>query len=78
MLTDGIDYHFTHELSKEERIAKVSVMLKPGNHKSILEDSNKAGKLVQNIAISRYRAIEIESFFACTFITSYPGVWETA
>jgi hypothetical protein len=46
VLTDGMDYRFTTELSDEERSAEVSAMLERGNHKSVQEDSEEVAKLL--------------------------------
>jgi hypothetical protein len=47
VLSNGMAYHFTDELSEDNRQAKVAAMLKRGNHKSVEADSNKVGKLWQ-------------------------------
>jgi hypothetical protein len=44
--SSGMAYHFTDELSKDDRQAKVAAMLERGNHKSMEADSGKVGKLL--------------------------------
>jgi hypothetical protein len=47
VLTNGMSYyHFTEELSEEERRAEVSAMIERGNHKSVQEVSKEVGKLL--------------------------------
>jgi hypothetical protein len=46
VLQNGMSYHFTDELSEEERTEEVRAMIKRGNHKSVQEDSEAVGKLL--------------------------------
>jgi hypothetical protein len=46
VLTNGMDYRFTKELSDDERRAEVRAMLDRGNHKSVQEDGEEVGKLL--------------------------------
>jgi hypothetical protein len=47
VLKNGMSYHFTNELSEEERKAEVEAMIKRGNHKSVQEDSEEVRKLLE-------------------------------
>jgi hypothetical protein len=46
VLVAGMDYHFTDELSEEQRKAELDAMIERGNHKSVQEDSLEVGKLL--------------------------------
>jgi hypothetical protein len=47
VLENGMNYHFTDELSEEQRRAEVTAMIDRGNHKSVQEDSEEVGKLLE-------------------------------
>jgi hypothetical protein len=44
VLSNGMAYHFTEELSEDDRQAEVAAMLERGNHKSAEADSDEVGK----------------------------------
>ncbi len=46
LLTNGMDYVFTRELSEPERKKEVEAMLKRGNHKSAQEEQEQVAKLI--------------------------------
>ena len=46
VLSHGMSYHFTEELSEADRQAEVTAMLERGNHKSVEADSDEVGKLL--------------------------------
>jgi hypothetical protein len=47
VLTNGMDYHFTEELSEEQRKAEVRAMITRGNHQSVKEDWQEVAKLLE-------------------------------
>ena len=47
VLEKGMDYHFTEELSEEQRLAELDAMIERGNHKSAMEDSEEVAKLLE-------------------------------
>jgi hypothetical protein len=47
VLSNGMDYRFTTELSEEERETELAAMIERGNHKSVQEDSGEVSKLLE-------------------------------
>jgi hypothetical protein len=46
VLLNGMDYHFTSELYKEERKVELAAIMTRGTHQSIQEDSKEVAKLL--------------------------------
>jgi hypothetical protein len=69
LLTNGMDYVFTRELSETERGNEVKAMLTRGNHKSAQAEQEQVGKLIAKDVLHGFTIpIPVES------VMSIPGV----
>ena len=46
VLTNGVDYHVTEELTEEQRKAEVAAMMERGNHQSVQQDNKAVAELL--------------------------------